>query len=71
MRRLLCLFTILAGVLVTAGPALAGPVDLIANGGFENGFTGWTDTTTLISPYCAWKPSTRPCRSVSGKSIRR
>lgn len=54
MRRLLYLLAILAGLLMTAGPALAGPVDLIANGGFENGFTGWTDTTTLTNPYCAW-----------------
>lgn len=55
MRRTLCFLTVLVGVLLTAGSALAGgPVDLITNGGFENGFTGWTDSTTLSNPLCAW-----------------
>ena len=55
MRGLLCLSLVVLGALAaSAGSALAAPVDLIANGGFEQGFTGWTDTTTLATPLCAW-----------------
>jgi hypothetical protein len=33
---------------------VAAPLELITNGGFEQGFTGWSATTTLSSPLCAW-----------------
>ncbi len=39
---------------VPAPPAPAPGVEVITNGGFETGdFTGWSATTTLVTPYCS------------------
>jgi hypothetical protein len=43
-----------SGGLLAANAAVAAPVDLISNGSFESGFSGWTQTTSLARPYCAW-----------------
>ena len=56
MRRLFCSLIVAFAAFAFATSAFAAPTDLIVNGGFETGdFTGWTATTTLSSPLCAWQ----------------
>jgi hypothetical protein len=59
MRQFLTFSVATVCALMLAAAASASPTNLITNGDFETGtFAGWSATTTLASPLCAWQFST-------------